>query len=81
MIIVAADSISSDTLRFIFALYMLYVAIEMAVSIKVIAKFKVLGAGAKAMAGAVIGFVSAALGIGGGTLQHVQGKDKAQCIG
>ena len=65
---VVADSISSDTLRFIFALYMLYVAIEMAVSIKIGAKFKVLGAWAKAMAGAVIGFVSAVLGIGGGTL-------------
>ena len=63
-----ADSISSDNLRLIFAIYMLYVAIEMAVSSKIEARFKSLSALAMTMAGAVIGFVSAVLGIGGGTL-------------
>ncbi|WP_428353089.1 sulfite exporter TauE/SafE family protein [Methyloprofundus sp.] len=63
-----ADSISSDTLRLIFALYMLYVAIEMAVSSKIVAKLRQLSALATAIAGTVIGFVSAVLGIGGGTL-------------
>lgn len=64
----AADLISSDNLRFIFALYMLYVAIEMAVSIKIETRFKLLSAFAMTMSGSVIGFVSAVLGIGGGTL-------------
>ena len=63
-----ADAISSDNLRLIFALYMLYVAIEMAVSVKVVAKFRQLGTLAMTVAGSVIGFVSAVLGIGGGTL-------------
>lgn len=65
---VMADSISSDNLRFIFALYMLYVAVEMAVSTKSEAKFKSLSACTMTMSGSVIGFVSAVLGIGGGTL-------------
>jgi len=63
-----ADSISSDSLRFIFALYILYVAIEMAMSTRIEAKFKSLSALAMTMSGSVIGFVSAVLGIGGGTL-------------
>ncbi|GFO72720.1 uncharacterized protein BJAS_P3194 [Bathymodiolus japonicus methanotrophic gill symbiont] len=64
----AADAISSDNLRLIFAIYMLYVAIEMAVSSKIKARFKSLSTLAMTMAGTVIGFVSAILGIGGGTL-------------
>lgn len=63
-----ADTISSDNLRLIFAIYMLYVAIEITVFSKIKTRFKSLSALAMTMAGVVIGFVSAALGIGGGTL-------------
>lgn len=62
------DSMPSNSLHFIFALYMLYVATEMAVSIKIATKFRLLGVLTTRLAGLVIGFVATILGIGGGTL-------------
>ncbi len=63
-----ADSIPSEKLRFIFALYMLYVAVHMAMQSKIKAKLRPLGGLALKIAGVMIGFVSSVLGIGGGTL-------------
>ena len=63
-----ADSIASENLRFIFALYLLYVAVQMAIQSKLDAKLKPLNALTLKISGVVIGFVSSVLGIGGGTL-------------
>ena len=63
-----ADSIASANLRFIFALYLLYVAVQMAMQSKLDAKLKPLNALTLKISGVVIGFVSSVLGIGGGTL-------------
>ena len=63
-----ADSIASDNLRFIFAMYMLFVAVQMAMQSKLKAKFKPLAALTLKISGVAIGFVSSVLGIGGGTL-------------
>lgn len=63
-----ADSIAADDLRLIFALYMLYVAVKMALQADLNARFKELTPLTLKIAGAIIGFVSSILGIGGGTL-------------
>lgn len=63
-----ADSLASENLRLIFALYLLYVAVQMAIQGRLEAEFKPLNATALKLSGAVIGFVSSVLGIGGGTL-------------
>lgn len=63
-----AEAISAENLRFIFALYLLYVAVKMAIPSKLKAEFKMLDALKLKIAGVVIGFVSSVLGIGGGTL-------------
>jgi len=63
-----ADSIPSDSLRFIFALYMLYVAVQMAMQSQLKAKLKPFAALTLNISGVAIGFVSSVLGIGGGTL-------------
>jgi len=66
----AADYLLSANLRFIFALYMLYVAVQMAMQLrpKVAVQKKGLVGLTLNTAGLAIGFVSAVLGIGGGTL-------------
>ena len=63
-----ADSISSENLRFIFAMYMLFVAIQMAAPHKPKARYKHFNPLVLKISGAGIGFISAVLGIGGGTL-------------
>lgn len=63
-----ADSITSEKLRFVFALYMLYVAVQMVMQSRIKAKLRPLGGLALKISGIVIGFVSSVLGIGGGTL-------------
>ncbi|MCF7971279.1 MAG: sulfite exporter TauE/SafE family protein [Methylococcaceae bacterium] len=65
-----ADYLLSANLRFIFALYMLYVAIQMAMQLraKVVEQKKNLVRLTLNIAGLGIGFISAVLGIGGGTL-------------
>ncbi|NOR80000.1 MAG: TSUP family transporter [Methyloprofundus sp.] len=63
-----ADSIASDSLRFIFASYMLYVAVQMAMQSQLKAKLKPFVALTLKISGVAIGFVSSVLGIGGGTL-------------
>jgi len=63
-----ADSIAAENLRFIFALYLLYVAVQMAMQSKLKAKFKPLNTLALKISGVAIGFVSSVLGIGGGTM-------------
>lgn len=63
-----ADSIASDYLRIIFALYMLYVATEIALQSKLRAQAGALPVFALRVSGVAIGFVSSVLGIGGGTL-------------
>jgi len=63
-----ADSIAAENLRFIFALYLLYVAVQIAMQSKLKATFKPLNAPVLKISGVVIGFVSSVLGIGGGTL-------------
>ncbi len=66
----AADYLLSVNLRFIFALYMLYVAVQMAMQLrpKVAVQKKSLARPILNIAGLSIGFISAVLGIGGGTL-------------
>ena len=63
-----ADSLTSENLRFIFALYLLYVAVQMAVQNKLEAQLKPLATFVLKLSGVAIGFVSSVLGIGGGTL-------------
>ncbi len=66
----AADYLLSANLRFIFALYMLYVAVQMVMQLRPKAAVQTtkLTSLTLTIAGLVIGFVSAVLGIGGGTL-------------
>ncbi|BCG65285.1 MAG: hypothetical protein methR_P3111 [Methyloprofundus sp.] len=63
-----ADALLSENLRLIFALYMLFVAIQMARPAKQQVRDKLLRGVTLKISGIVIGFVSAILGIGGGTL-------------
>lgn len=63
-----ADTIPDDNLRLVFASYMLYTAIKMARQSKLKAEHKSLKALALSLSGALVGFVSSILGIGGGTL-------------
>jgi len=66
----AADYVLSANLRLIFALYMLYVAVQMAMQLrpKVAVQTKKLLRLTLNITGLAIGFISAVLGIGGGTL-------------
>ncbi len=63
-----ADSIPASSLRFIFALYMLYVGVQMLMQRAAKQENKRLKAHALRAYGVLIGCVSAILGIGGGTL-------------
>ncbi len=63
-----ADSLLFENLRLIFALYMLSVAIQMAWPMLQPVQGKLLSGTRLKLSGAIIGFVSAILGIGGGTL-------------
>ncbi|RLA24886.1 MAG: sulfite exporter TauE/SafE family protein [Gammaproteobacteria bacterium] len=63
-----ADAIATENLRFIFALYLLFVAVQMAMQSKLKVNFKPLTPLTLKISGIVIGFVSSVLGIGGGTL-------------
>ncbi len=63
-----ADSIAAENLRFIFGLYMLYVALQMVMQSKSKANLKPLGSLVLRISGGVIGVVASLLGIGGGTL-------------
>ena len=63
-----ADSLPAEYLRFMFALYLLYVAVKMAIQSKLEATFKPLGTLILNISGLAIGFVSSVLGIGGGTM-------------
>lgn len=63
-----ANMISSDYLRFIFALYMFYVAVHMARKKTLKTQSQPISAKILKVAGVIIGFVSSILGIGGGTL-------------
>jgi len=65
-----ADYLLSDNLRFIFALYLFYVAVQMALQLRTPLRKKPVQVTKWLLnlAGIMIGFVSAVLGIGGGTL-------------
>lgn len=63
-----ADSIPDEDLRLIFALYMLYAAVKMAMQVEPRAEYKRLKGFTLRVSGTGIGFISSILGIGGGTL-------------
>jgi len=63
-----ANTISSHSLKIIFILYLLGIALQMAIDYQPKTRGKPLKAHTLKIAGAVIGFISALLGIGGGTL-------------
>ena len=63
-----ADSLASENMRLIFALYLLYVAVQMAIQSKLEARLKPLSVSVLRASGLGIGFASSVLGIGGGTL-------------
>ncbi len=65
---IAADFINSDTLKYFFISYLVYVGIRMALPPKPSGKSKRPEQWIDYWAGNVIGFLSAILGIGGGTL-------------
>jgi len=65
---VFANSISSNSLKIIFCLYLLFVALQMAMSYQPQTGNSRLKASTLNIAGITIGFMSALLGIGGGTL-------------
>ena len=63
-----ADSISSNTLRIVFGLFEVLVAIQIALDLRPAAKLGLPGTTGLVASGGVIGFLSTLLGIGGGTL-------------
>lgn len=63
-----ADALLSDNLRLIFGLYLLFVAVQMAMQYKPVLENKRMSALRLKMSGIWIGFFSALLGIGGGSL-------------
>lgn len=66
--VVVADTVSSPALRVVFALFVVVVAVQMAFDVRPGARRSLPGRWGSGAAGAVIGALSALVGIGGGTL-------------
>lgn len=66
--VVVADTVSSPVLRVVFALFVVVVAVQMAFEVRPGSRRSLPGRWGSGAAGAVIGALSALVGIGGGTL-------------